>query len=65
MDDVAHIRLVDTHTEGDGGHDDINLIHDEIVLRLCARRRIHASMIGTGIDVIGPQHLGQFLHFLT
>ena len=34
MDDETHIGFVDTHTEGDGGHNDVNLLHQEVVLGL-------------------------------
>ena len=62
VDDIAHVGLVDTHAEGDSGHDDGEPLHEEVVLCLTARHGVHAGMVGTGVDVVGTQHLGQLLH---
>ena len=65
MYDVTHVRLVDAHAESNGGHDDIDAFHEEIVLSLSPFRRFHTSMIGTGGNIVGAQHLGQFLDSTT
>ena len=62
VDDVAHIGLVDTHAEGDGGHDDVDALHDEVVLRLGPLCAVHAGMIRTRIDIVRTKHLGQLFH---
>ena len=64
MDDEPHVGLVDTHAESDRGDDHIGALHQEIVLILGARGRIHARMIGQRLDAVGYQQLGQFLDLL-
>ena len=64
MDNEAHVGLVDAHSEGYGGHDDVDLFHEEIVLSLRARVAVEAGMIGSGLDVVGLEHRRQFLHLL-
>ena len=64
MDNVAYIRFVNTHSECDGSHDNVNLLHDEGVLRLAACGCLHACMIGHGRYVISLEYLGQFLYLL-
>ena len=64
VDDKAHIGLVDTHAKRDGSHNHIDILLQEIVLRLTARTRIESGMIGSRLDVIGTEHGGQFLHLL-
>ena len=55
VDDEAHIRLVDAHTEGDGGHDDVGLLHQEVVLVLHAGTRIQTGMIRQRADLVHLQ----------
>lgn len=64
MDDEPHVGLVDTHAESDRGDDHVGALHQEIVLILGARGRIHARMIGQRLDAVGHQQLGQFLDLL-
>ena len=64
MDDVSHIRLVDTHAEGDGSHDYINLFHQEVILVLGTGGRIHSCMIGAGVDAVCLQYFGQLFYLL-
>jgi hypothetical protein len=52
VDHEAHVRLVDTHPEGDGGHDHVHLLHQELVLVLGALVGVHASMVGQGLDPV-------------
>ena len=60
--DVAYVGLVDAHAEGDGGHDDVDALHEEVVLCGGAFGRFHAGVVGSGVDVVGAQHLCQLFH---
>ena len=60
----AHIGLIDTHTEGDGGHDDVDVFHQEGILRLCTGGRVESCMVGRSLDVVGSQDGCQLLHLL-
>ena len=62
MDDKPHIGLVNTHTEGDGRHDNIDILAQEGILVCTAHRALHAGMIGQRLDVVETEHLGEFLH---
>ena len=53
MDNKTHIGLVDTHAKGDGGHNDVNLLHQEVVLGLRTEHRLQTGMIRSGLDVVG------------
>ncbi len=64
MDDETHVGLVDTHTKGDGGDDDIKAFHEEVVLCLRTSSRVKSSMIRCRLDIIRPQYLCEFLHLL-
>src|SRR5690606_34006509 len=44
--DETHIRLVDAHPEGDGGHHDHGLTMLEAFLARLARTLVHAGVIG-------------------
>ena len=65
MDDKSHIRLVNAHAKGDGGHDHVNILAQEGVLVGAARLAFHTGMVGQGLDIVQPEHLGQFLHLFT
>ena len=62
MNDETHVGLVNSHTEGDGCHDDVYLLRQEVVLRLRARGGIESRMIGCRLDFVGTQHFREFLH---
>ena len=64
MDHETHVGLVDTHTKGDGGNDNIDSLHKEVVLRLRAGSAVKTGMIGSRLDIISTEHLGQVLHLL-
>ena len=64
MDDVAHIGLVDTHTEGDGRNDDIYALVKEGILIICSRLRIHTCVICARLDAVCHEQLGELLHLL-
>ena len=62
VDDEAHVGLVDAHAEGDGGHDDINLLHEELVLVFLAGLAVQSGVIGQGAYVVNGQGFGEFFH---
>ena len=64
MDDEADVRLVNTHAEGDGGDNDVNLLRKEKVLVLRAGFGVQAGMVRTRLDTVDGQQLGHFLHLL-
>ena len=47
VDHVAHIWLVDTHTEGDSRYNDINTFHEEVILIFRTHVAVHTCMIRT------------------
>ena len=59
-----HVGFVDSHAESDGSHDDVDVLHQEVILCLGTGTRIETSMIGRGLDVVCPQNGGQLLHLL-
>ena len=63
MDDEAHVRFVDSHSEGDGGDNHVDSLHDEVILCLGACGGVHSGVIGFGSDFVGSEHFGEFLHF--
>ena len=64
VDYKANIRFVDTHTEGDSRHDNVNILHKELILGLIPYRRIKSGMIWTCLDVIGTENGSKFLNLL-
>ena len=46
VDDETHIGLVDAHAEGDGGHDDVHVLHEEFVLVLGADLVVQSGVVG-------------------
>ena len=65
VNDKANIRLVNAHSKSDGGDNDVDALHEEIVLRLRTRLRIKSGMISGGLYIIGLQDGSQLLHFLS
>ncbi len=61
MDDETHVGLVDPHAEGDRGHDDIRLLHQEGVLVPGTGGGIHPRMIRQRLDAVGHEQFGQLL----
>ena len=59
VDDVADVRLVDAHAEGDGGADDLRLVPQEGVLIPRTLVGIEAGMIGDGGKSLRPQRGGE------
>ena len=65
MDDETHVGLVDTHAEGDGGNDDVDLFHEELVLILGTRLGVEASMVRQSFYSVDNQQFRKVLHTLT
>ena len=61
----TYIRLIDTHTKGDGSHYDIDTLHQEVILCLRPEPRFQSCMIGSCLDIVGFQDLCQFFHLLS
>ena len=64
MDDETHIGFVDSHTKGYSSHNNVNLLHKEIILSLRARCRVETCMIGSRLNVIGAEDVGKIFHLL-
>ena len=64
VDDKAHVWLVNAHAEGDGRHNDVDLLEQELVLVLAAGGAVHACVIGQRLDAIDAQQLGKVLNTL-
>ncbi|MNK83643.1 hypothetical protein D3C87_1034630 [compost metagenome] len=58
MQHQAHVRLVDAHAEGVGGHHDPGPARHERVLRPVSRGVIHAGVVGSGGNPLGGQVFG-------
>ncbi len=61
VDDVAHVRLVDAHAEGDGGAHDVDVVADEGVLGDGAIFCTEAGVIGQRLDPERREVLGRRL----
>ena len=46
VDYKAYVRFVYTHTEGDGGNDDIDLLHQEFVLVFGTGLGVESGVVG-------------------
>ena len=64
MNNETHIGFVDTHTKGYCRHDNIYLLHQEIILSLGTRCSVKTGMIGSRLDIVGTEDIGKILHFL-
>ncbi len=64
VDDEAHIGLVDTHTEGDGGHDDVDVLLEEVILRLRTFIGLQSGVVRRGLEAVELQLGRQLLHLL-
>ena len=65
VDDIAHIRLVNTHTKSDGGHNHVRFLHQEVILVLNPGLGVQTSMIRQRTDFVNLQKSSQFLYLLT
>jgi hypothetical protein len=60
--DEAHVRLVDAHAEGDGGHHDDAVLVDEAGLVLLARGGIHAGVVRQRGETLGIEPGRHLVH---
>src|SRR5436305_139255 len=52
VDDRAHVRLADTHTKGDGGHEYRHIVADETFLVLAPLLTGEARVVGQSADTV-------------
>ena len=64
VDNEPDIGFVDAHAEGNGCNNDVDVFHQEIVLRLRTRFRVETGMVWCCLYVVGLQHGSQFLNLL-
>ena len=64
MDDEAHVRLVDSHAEGDGGHNYVHLLGEEFVLVVGTGFGIQSRVVGERLDAVDFQQGSHLLHLL-
>ncbi len=62
--DEAHVRLVDTHAEGDGCHDHHAGLLEEGVLVGMAQVAVHSGVVGQGVRAVCREDVGELLHAL-
>ena len=60
----THVGFVNSHTECNRCHDDMNVLHEEIVLCLRARGTVETGMIRCRLNIVGAEYRGQLFHFL-
>ncbi len=65
VDHKADIGFINTHTEGDGSHNHVDVLHQEVILRLGASGRVKTGMISCCLDIVGTQDGSQLLYLLT
>ena len=64
MNDIPDVRFIDSHSKGDGRHNDVHVLHQELVLDAAALVGVHARMVPQGLDAVDTQHFGDFFHLL-
>ena len=64
MNDKTHIWFVYTHTKSNGSNDDVDFLHEEVILRFRACFRVKPRMVGSRLDVICLQNCRQLFHLL-
>ena len=64
VDHETDVRLVDTHSEGNRGDDDVHIFHQETVLVFRSRLGIQSRMVGKGAYPIDGQETGSLFHLL-
>ena len=65
MSDKAHIGLIDSHAEGDGGNDNYTLLAEKFALVICSGLRRQTSVVRKGIETLILQPVGDVLCFLS
>src|SRR5690606_20056913 len=63
MNHEAHVRFVYTHSESNGSHDDVGLLHQELILIGNPGFLVQTCMIWEGIDAVYLKQLCKLLHF--
>ena len=58
----AHVGLVDTHAEGDGGDHDDGVFPKEAVLVVLADFLVQTGVVGQGVDALGAQRFSDIFH---
>ena len=64
MHHEADVRLVNAHAKCDGRHNDVHILHEELVLDLAALVAVHAGVVSQGFDAVHAQRLGNLFHAL-
>ena len=64
VDDKTHIRLVDSHSECNGRHDHVHILHQKTVLVLGPDLGVQACVIRHGTYSVDYQHLSKLFDFL-
>ena len=62
VNDKENVRLVDAHAEGDGRHNDVHVLHQELVLDFAALSAVHARVVGQSLHAVDAKGLGNLLH---
>ena len=57
VDYQTHVRLIDTHSERDGCHDDGELVTDEAFLNIPPVIGFHSAMVGLSVEALLGQRL--------
>ena len=65
VDDIAHIRLVNTHTKSDGGHNHVCFLHQEVILVLNSGLGVQTGMVRQCANLVNLQKSSQFFHLFT
>ena len=55
MDDESHIGFVDSHPKGYRSYDNVNILHEEGILRLTTGGGIHTCMVSLCLNVVGAE----------
>ena len=64
MDHKTHVGLVYSHSEGDGGHNHVYILHQEGILVLRPGPGIQPSMVRQGLYSVDREEGGEFLDLL-
>ena len=65
MDDIAHVRFVDPHAEGDRRHDDLHIVAQESLLYPLPLAIRQAGVVGGSLEPGADEFGGDLLHPLT
>ena len=65
VNDEANVRLVDAHAEGNGCHNDVHVLHQELVLDFAALTAVHARVIGQRLHAIDAERVRNLLHLFS